>query len=142
MIRRMLCLSVLFLLALGLVNCTSEPQQVANPHVRHPRSTTWACRTQNRSAYVISGTRTYPSSALLDFPQQVDVTVLVTVGPHGTVVNASIPVLSPFRDFNPTALRLAKAARYAPRIVNCKPVVGVVRYAVRFWSTESPTPAP
>jgi TonB family protein len=65
-----------------------------------------------------------PSDPVPNGPQLVYTSVLVTVNPNGTVKSAALFQPSGRADSDENALQAAQAAKYHPKMVNCKPVIG------------------
>lgn len=102
------------------------------------------CAAPDRSAGAIGDTPTLHIDALTD-QNQIDVKVSVSVSATGRVLAARIA--SPPSPEYPwpipwgarrVVLRLARHARYNPRLENCEPVAGNAVYLVRFWSWSRP----
>lgn len=113
-------------------NCTGSATSTAPP--APPAPTPAACPDPNQQAHVVD-------QAQPDYPEQaeemnlgpVEVVVIVTVGPSGNLVDASVQSdPSHNSSIEREALRVARATTYAPHLINCKPVTDEYRYIIDF----------
>ncbi len=65
-----------------------------------------------------------PSDPVPNGPQLVYTSVLVTINPDGTVKKVVLFQPSGRANSDEYALQTAQAAKYRPKMVNCKPVIG------------------
>jgi TonB family protein len=76
---------------------------------------------------------TYPESATEENLGPVEVVVIVTVGPSGNLVDATIGSDPSHNSaIEHEALRVARTTTYAPHLVDCKPVTDEYRYLIDF----------
>lgn len=74
----------------------------------------------------------YPDSAREMGLGEVQVAVQVTIGPSGNLMDAKIAQSSNNMAIDQAALSAARSSTYAPKIVNCQPVVGTYLFRVTF----------
>jgi TonB family protein len=74
----------------------------------------------------------YPDSAREQGLGEVQVTVIVTISPTGSLVNATMGQGSGNMAMDQAALSAARQSTYAPKIVNCQPVEGTYNFKVTF----------
>lgn len=73
-----------------------------------------------------------PSNSEPSNPRATYTAILVTVNPDGSVKAAKIIAPSGFSKSDSSALNTARASKYKPKIVNCKPTEGTYLY-VTVW---------
>jgi len=92
-----------------------------------------ACRTPYQDATAVQAvTPDYPDQAREQGLGEVQVTVIVTISPSGSLVNATIGQGSGNMSIDQAALSAARQSTYAPKIVNCQPVEGTYNFKVTF----------
>jgi periplasmic protein TonB len=92
-----------------------------------------ACRTPYQDATAVQAvTPDYPDAAREQGLGEVQVTVIVTISPSGSLVNATIGQGSGNMSIDQAALSAARQSTYAPKIVNCQPVEGTYNFKVTF----------
>lgn len=92
-----------------------------------------ACKTPYQDATAVqAATPDYPESAREQGLGEVQVTVVVTIAPSGSLVNASIGQGSGNMAIDQAALAAARQSTYAPKIVDCQPVQGQYYFKVTF----------
>jgi protein TonB len=74
----------------------------------------------------------YPDAAREQGLGEVQVAVKVTIGPSGSLVNATISQSAGNMALDQAALAAARQSTYAPKIVNCEPVTGDYLFRVTF----------
>jgi len=74
----------------------------------------------------------YPESAREQGLGSVQVTVVVTIAPSGSLVSATIGQGSGNMAIDQAALATARQSTYAPKIVDCQPVQGQYNFKVTF----------
>lgn len=123
----------------------------ATPH--HTDLVASACLTPYQDAAIVSAAMPeYPDSARGLQIGKVQVTVVVTIGPSGSLVNARIAQSAGAMAIDQAALSAARQSTYTPKIVNCQPVQGTLRRTMTFdpyedapddtTSTPQPSPSP
>jgi len=92
-----------------------------------------ACKTPYQDATAVQAvTPDYPDQAREQGLGEVQVTVIVTISPSGSLVNATIGQGSGNMSIDQAALSAARQSTYAPKIVNCQPVEGTYNFKVTF----------
>lgn len=92
-----------------------------------------ACKTPYQDATAVNPmTPDYPDSAREMGLGEVQVAVEVTIGPSGNLMDAKIAQSSNNMAIDQAALSAARGSTYAPKIVNCQPVVGTYLFKVTF----------
>jgi TonB family protein len=92
-----------------------------------------ACKTPYQDATATNPvTPDYPDSAREMGLGEVQVTVEVTIGPSGNLQDAKIAQSGNNMAIDQAALSAARQSTYAPKIVNCQPVVGTYLFKVTF----------
>jgi TonB family protein len=92
------------------------------------------CKRGDIPARLLSGVTVHDTADQLDYPPTITVTILVSLNAQGHVTAMRMLKPSVATDLNRTALHFARVARYAARLVNCKPASGTIVYKVTFWS--------
>lgn len=106
----------------------APPAPTAPPGTPKP-----ACKTPYQDATATNPvTPDYPDSAREMGLGEVQVTVQVTIGPSGNLVDAKIAQSGNNMAIDQAALSAARQSTYAPKIVNCQPVVGTYLFKVTF----------
>jgi periplasmic protein TonB len=92
-----------------------------------------ACKTPYQDATVVQQAQPeYPDSAREQGLGEVQVAVKVTIGPSGSLENATISQSAGNMALDQAALAAARQSTYAPKIVNCEPVTGDYLFRVTF----------
>ena len=92
-----------------------------------------ACKTPYQDATAVNPvTPEYPDSAREQGLGEVQVTVVVTIAPSGSLENATIGQSGGNMAIDQAALSAARQSTYAPKIVNCQPVEGTYNFKVTF----------
>ena len=92
-----------------------------------------ACKTPYQDATVVQQAQPeYPDSAREQGLGEVQVAVKVTIGPSGSLVNATISQSAGNMALDQAALAAARQSTYAPKIVNCEAVEGDYLFRVTF----------
>ncbi len=113
--------------------CMGQSTSTAPPQTAPP-ATPASCPDPNREAHTVELAQPdYPESASELGLGPVEVTVVVTIGPDGQLVNATI-ASDPSHNsaIEHEALRVARTTTYAPHLVDCKPVTDDYRYVIDF----------
>lgn len=99
-----------------------------------PVSTPASCPNPNQEAHTVEQAQPdYPESAQELGLGPVTVVVIVTVGPSGNLVNATIGSDPAHNSaIEQEALRVARTTTYAPHLVDCKPVTSDYQYVIDF----------
>ncbi len=113
-------------------SCTGAATSTAPP--ASPAPTPAACPDPNQEAHTIEQAQpNYPQSASELGLGPVTVVVIVTVGPTGNLVGATIGSDPAHNSaIEQEALRVARTTTYAPHLVNCKPVTSEYQYVIDF----------
>jgi protein TonB len=106
----------------------APPAPAAPPGTPKP-----ACKTPFQDATVVQQAQPeYPDSAREQGLGEVQVAVRVTIGPSGSLVNATISQSAGNMALDQAALAAARQSTYAPKIVNCQPEQGDYLFRVTF----------
>ncbi len=106
----------------------APPAPTAPPGTPKP-----ACKTPYQDATAVQAvTPDYPDQAREEGLGEVQVTVIVTIAPSGSLENAAIGQGSGNMSIDQAALSAARQSTYAPKIVNCQPVEGTYNFKVTF----------
>jgi protein TonB len=113
-------------------NCLGPATSTAPP--APPAPTPASCPDPSQEAHTLQVAQpNYPESAQELGLGEVTVEVVVTLGPSGNVLSASIgsdPAHNSAIEME--ALRVARMTTYAPKLENCKPVTSQYQYLVTF----------
>jgi protein TonB len=100
-----------------------------------PAATVAACPDPDREARTLSlAPPEYPVSAMQEGAGEREVQVAVTISPVGAVLDESIVQTSGIASIDRDALRVARETTYAPRIEDCRPVLGTYKYVIDYQS--------
>ncbi len=92
-----------------------------------------ACKTPYQDATVVNQAQPeYPDSARDLGLGEVQVAVTVTIAPDGSLQSATISQSAGNMALDQAALAAARQSTYAPKIVNCQPIVGSYYFKVTF----------
>ncbi len=122
------------------VGRTTGPMQTGNPNPPAtvspgPAATVAACPAPNRDARTLTLVPPeYPPSLVDSGVGERQVQVAVTIAPDGAVVNEAVVSSSGYGLIDRDALRVARETTYAPRIRNCRPVLGTYKYVIDYQS--------